>query len=138
LPFTPGGINIVVRERMLRAQYNGYALYERRQMGDQPGQRREHWLTSWRLLPKGTFIAPQKFGPSNQIAPAQKYLSGYSLGNAPFDIKTFYYGSPTPGADDGPFLTDPENPNHATSYSQMPYIAFDYRGSLASPWESWR
>jgi len=104
LPFTPGGINAVVQQRMLKAQYNGYALYERRQMGDQPGQRREHWLTNWRLLPKGTFIAPQKFGPTNQIAPAQKYLSGYSLGVAPFDIKTFYYGTPTLGADDGPFF----------------------------------
>jgi hypothetical protein len=138
LKWSPTAMNPIIQQRMLKAQYNGYALYERRQMGDQPGQRREHWLTNWRLLPKGTFIAPQKFGPITVQAPAQKYLSGYSLGVAPFDIKTFYYGTPTLGADDGPFLTDPENPNHATSYSQMPFIAFDYRGSLASPWESWR
>src|ERR1043165_2541817 len=30
-----GGINPVVQQRMLKAQYNGYALYERRQIGDQ-------------------------------------------------------------------------------------------------------
>jgi hypothetical protein len=134
-PDTSGGINAVVQQRMLKAQYNGYALYERRQIGDQPGQRRAHWLTNWRLLPKGTFIAPQKFGQNNTPAPLQTKLTGY----APFDFKTFYYGNSTdPNADDGPFYTDPENPNHSASYTRMPYIAFDYRGSLVQPWESWR
>jgi prepilin-type N-terminal cleavage/methylation domain-containing protein len=135
-----GGINPVVRERMLKAQYNGYALYERRQIGDQPGQRRAHWLTNWRLLPKGTFIAPQKFG-RNIIAPPQERLTvAFPANNyAAFDFLTFNYGTSTdPNADDGPFFTDPENWHYTNSYSRMPFIAFDYRGSLVGPWNSWR
>jgi hypothetical protein len=123
-----------MQQRMLKGQYASYALYERRQIGDQPGQKRPHWLTNWRMLPKGTFIAPQKFGAS-VTAPSQVKLTGYW----PFDFMTFNYGnSADPNADDGPFLTDPDNPNYKISYSRMPFIAFDYRGSLVQPWESWR
>jgi prepilin-type N-terminal cleavage/methylation domain-containing protein len=135
----PGGINAIVQQRMLKAQYNGYALYERRQIGDQPGQKRAHWLTNWRTLPKGTFIAPQKFG-GTALAPTRSKLVNLVApdGSWRFDFWTFNYGSTDPNADDGPFFTDPENPNHATSYSRMPFIAFDYRGSLVQPWDGWR
>jgi hypothetical protein len=139
-PNSQGGINSIVKQRMLKAQYNGYALYERRQIGDQPGQKRAHWLTNWRTLPKGTFIAPQKFG-GNTVAPAQSKLVNYVAPDKSwrFDFMTFYYGnSMDPNADDGPFYTDPENPNHAASYTRLPFIAFDYRGSLMRPWESWK
>jgi hypothetical protein len=118
---------------MAKGQYASYALYERRQIGDQPGQRRAHWLTNWRILPKGTFIAPQKFG-GNTVAPLQTKLTGYW----PFDMMTFNYGSPSPSADDGPFFTDPQNWRYTNSFSRMPFIAFDYRGSLVQPWEGWR
>ena len=74
-PPGPGSINPVVQQRMLKAQYCGYAIYERRQIGDQPGQRRAHWLTNWRLLPKGTFIAPQKFGVNNQVTPVRATIT---------------------------------------------------------------
>ena len=140
-PNISGGINAIVQQRMLKAQYSGYALYERRQIGDQPGQKRAHWLTNWRMLPKGTFIAPQKFGPNNVQAPPSAKLTGYAAndGSWTFNVWTFNYGtSLDPYADDGPFFTDPENPNHAASYTRMPFIAFDYRGSLVRPWESWK
>src|SRR5262249_944450 len=55
-----------------------------------------------------------------------------------FDFMTFNYGSPGTTADDGPFSTDPENSLYTNSFSRMPFIAFDYRGSLVQPWESWR
>jgi hypothetical protein len=140
-PFTPGlnAINSVVQQRMLKAQYNGYALYERRQIGDQPGRKRPHWLTNWRLLPKGTFIPPQKFGNASVVAPAQMRLTAaFDNTYAAFNFMTFNYGSLNTNADDGPFFTDPENPNHPASYSRMPFIAFDYRGSLVQPWDGWR
>src|SRR5215510_7514836 len=123
-----------VQQRMSKGQYASYALYERRQIGDQPGQKRAHWLTNWRMLPKGTYIATQKFG-GNASVPPQVRLNGYW----PFDMMTFNYGSSTdPNADDGPFYTDPENPSYNRSWSRLPFIAFDYRGSLVQPWESWR
>jgi prepilin-type N-terminal cleavage/methylation domain-containing protein len=134
LKWNSPGINPVIQQRMQKGQYTSYALYERRQIGDQPGQKRAHWLTNWRTLPKGTFIAPQKFG-GNVSVPPQVKLTGYW----PFDMMTFNYGNSTdPNADDGPFYTDPENPNYNRSWSRFPFIAFDYRGSLVQPWESWR
>ena len=133
-------INPNVQPRMSKGQYASYALYERRQIGDQPGQRRAHWLTNWRMLPKGTFIAPQKFGAANTVVPARaKITSLFGNNYASFDFMTFNYGtSVDPNADDGPFFTDPENWNYTNSYSRMPFIAFDYRGSLVGPWESWK
>jgi len=137
------GMNPIIAQRMLKGQYNSYALYERRQIGDQPGAKRKHWLTNWRTLPKGTFIAPQKFGVNNTVAPPQMNIAA-AFGNnyAAFNFMTFNYGSPGSqnniDADDGPFQTDPENVNFTNSYSRMPFIAFDYRGSLVQPWESWR
>ena len=137
---TLGLMNPNIQQRMSKGQYAAYALYERRQIGDQPGQKRPHWLTNWRLLPKGTYIATQKFG-RNVVAPAQERLTA-AFGNnyAGFDFMTFDYGSADTNADNGPFFTDPDNPTltYSKSYSQMPFIAFDYRGSLVPPWNGWR
>jgi prepilin-type N-terminal cleavage/methylation domain-containing protein len=128
-----------VQQRMSKGQFASYALYERRQIGDQPGQKRAHWLTNWRMLPKGTYIATQKFGTPKVVAPARaKLTSVFGNNYASFNFMTFNYGSVDPAADDGPFFTDPENPNYTNSYSRMPFIAFDYRGSLVGPWESWK
>jgi prepilin-type N-terminal cleavage/methylation domain-containing protein len=135
----PATMNPNVRERMAKGQYASYALYERRQIGDQPGQNRAHWLTNWRMLPKGTYIATQKFGAPNAIAPARTQLRALFGNNyANFNFMTFNYGSTDLRAEDGPFMTDPENYNYTNSYSRMPFIAFDYRGSLVGPWESWK
>jgi prepilin-type N-terminal cleavage/methylation domain-containing protein len=111
--------------RLKKGQYVSYALYEKRQIGDQPGQHTEHFVTDWRTLPVGTAIAPQKFGLG--IAPNQAPLP------APFDYKTFYYGPV-----DLKFYSNPTTRGNTNSVSRFPYIAFDYRGSLASPWEQWR
>ncbi len=136
----PSGINPVIQQRMLKAQYNGYALYERRQIGDQPGKRRAHWLTNWRTLPKGTFIATNKFGAPGTSIPARAQVAALFGNNySGFNFWTFNYGSSTdPNADDGPFYSDPENWQYTNSYSRMPFIAFDYRGSLVQPWDGWR
>lgn len=129
-----------IQQRMSKGQYNSYALYERRQIGDQPGQKRAHWLTNWRTLPKGTYIATQKFGALNTPVPARVQLvTAFGNNYSAFNFMTFNYGTSTdPYADDGPFFTDPENYNYTNSYSRMPFIAFDYRGSLVGPWESWK
>jgi len=132
-------MNPNIQQRMAKGQYASYALYERRQIGDQPGQLRAHWLTNWRMLPKGTYVGPQKFG-GNAPAPARARLTSVFGNNyAAFDFMTFNYGTSTdPSADDGPFFTDPENWKYTNSFSRMPFIAFDYRGSLVQPWESWK
>ena len=49
-------------QRLANGQYASYALYEKRQIGDQPGRPNSHFITDWRRLPPGVAIAPQKFG----------------------------------------------------------------------------
>jgi prepilin-type N-terminal cleavage/methylation domain-containing protein len=121
----PPTFNVNDQQRMAKGQYNSYALYEKRQIGDQPGRHTEHFITEWRTLPAGTAIAPQKFGDG--VTPNQVSLA------APFNYKTFYYGT-----NGFTFGTNPTNPNNTNSFARFPYIAFDYTGRLASPWEQWR
>ena len=113
-----------VKQRLAKGQYASYALYERRQIGDQPGQSTPHFITDWRTLPAGTAIAPEKFGSG--VAPPQLNLLGS------FNFKTFNYGT-----NNFTFYTNPLRTN-LTSFSRFPYIAFDYKGSLVQPWEQWR
>jgi len=132
-------INPVIQQRMAKGQFASYALYERRQIGDQPGQKRAHWLTNWRTLPKGTYIAPQKFGALTTAPVRVKVATAFGNNYSGFNFWTFNYGSSAdPTADDGPFYTDPENWKYTNSISRMPFIAFDYRGSLVQPWDGWR
>jgi type IV fimbrial biogenesis protein FimT len=118
------GIDPNIKDRLVKGQFASYALYERRQIGDQPGQSTPHFITDWRTLPAGTAIAPQKFGVG--VAPLQVNLLGQ------FNFKTFNYGT-----NNFTFYTNPSRTNQ-NSISRFPYIAFDYKGSLVQPWEQWR
>jgi len=84
----------------LALQYVGYALYSERSVGDQPGQRTPRYLTEWRSLPQGLFIASNKFVVINN-------------GVFPFSYRQF----PFPTAD-------------SPATRPLPYVAFDYQGSL--------
>ena len=85
---------------ILQEQYTGYALYVRRSVGDQPGRPTGRYLTRWRSLPDGIFIATNKFvvKPSNEVSP--------------FDYDYF----PFPAVSNAPVL--------------MPYLAFNHLGQL--------
>jgi prepilin-type N-terminal cleavage/methylation domain-containing protein len=48
---------------LLGGQYTAYALYSERNVGDQPGRRNPKYLTAWKTLPQGTFIATNKYVP---------------------------------------------------------------------------
>jgi prepilin-type N-terminal cleavage/methylation domain-containing protein len=88
------------------AQYNTYALLAVRQVGEQPGRATPKYLTGWRTLPNGVFIAPAKFTASYPPAGAGFYL----VGNLPFPVATNF----------PPVL-------------RLPCITFNYLGQLASP-----
>src|SRR5437867_1271023 len=47
--------------RLMSGPYTTYALYAERSVGDQPGRPQPRYLTSWRSLPDGVFIATNKF-----------------------------------------------------------------------------
>jgi len=48
-------------ERLKSSQYTTYALFAERTVGDQPGRPQARYLTSWRSLPDGIFIATNKY-----------------------------------------------------------------------------
>ena len=45
---------------MIEKQFSGYAIVSMRTVGDQPGQKFPNYLTEWKKLPSGMFVAPQK------------------------------------------------------------------------------
>jgi type II secretory pathway pseudopilin PulG len=42
-------------------QYSAYALISMRTVGDQPGKSNVHYITDWKYLPQGIYIAPYQF-----------------------------------------------------------------------------
>lgn len=48
-------------KRLMAGVYSTYALYSERTVGDQPGQPHPRYLTKWKSLPNGVFIATNKF-----------------------------------------------------------------------------
>jgi hypothetical protein len=90
-------------------QYTTYSLLALRQVGDQPGRPTARYLTAWRTLPTGVFIATNKF---STVAPAKPAIQPFHL-----DIKF-----PFPIVSTNTIT--PDSPNY------LPYIAFDYLGRL--------
>ncbi len=109
--------------RLLDKQYIGYAFVSLRSMGDQPGRPTARYLSDWRTLPEGAFIALSKFLPNNQV------LTIYSNGLPAFQIPGFNrtYYVPFPSAEAAPYRNTLLRP-----YVPLPYIAFDYMGRLAT------
>lgn len=110
--------------RLFDKQLIGYAFVSLRSLGDQPGQRTVRYLTEWKALPEGAFIAPVKFAPYNQ----SQYLTIYTNGLAAFQVWGFRTTPfiPFPSPDAVPYTgNDTRRP-----YVMLPYIAFDYMGRL--------
>ena len=85
-------------------------------MGEQPGRSAPHFLTDWHSLPKGCFIATNKFAttqPAGNSPFPVLNVPPFSRGSFPFPFSTnvFVAGPPTGQG--------------------LPYIAFDYLGRLA-------
>lgn len=99
-------------------QFMGYALLAKRTVGDQPGQDHPRYLTDWRKLPEGIFIAPSKYAHWARNS-WQPYLN---TTNRPFA----YYDQPAgdPGL---PF------PTATSARWPLPYIAFNSAGQLTRP-----
>jgi len=101
-------------------QLTGYTFVSLRSAGDQPGQGKCRYLSSWQNLPEGVFIAQQKFlyGPQAfYYAPAN---------TTTFPIYGFNY------TNNIPFPTEDVSPATYMSSANfdLPYIAFNYLGQL--------
>lgn len=99
-------VNYTNAVNLLDKQFTGYNFISLRSVGDQPGQGTPHYLSEWKSLPDGAFIAIQKFfGPT------------YSINNYP--INSFNYANIFPF----PMETN-------STGVLLPYIAFNYLGQL--------
>ncbi len=94
-------------------QYTTYALLELRQVGEQPGRSTPKYLTGWRSLPNGVFIAQAKLAPyypnPNVTSPPLSHGFPVAL-EFPFPVATNY---------------PPASPA-----IWFPYLAFNYLGQL--------
>ena len=86
-------------------QYTTYALISLRSVGEQPGKSTPRYLTEWKSLPTGVYIASNKF----------TYVPGL--------VTNFFYDLQFP------FPVATNYPVGKNAY-RLPYIAFNYLGQL--------
>jgi prepilin-type N-terminal cleavage/methylation domain-containing protein len=95
---------------LMAGQYGCYALYAPRTVGDQPGKPHGRYLTEWRKLPDGVFIATNKFYPYDGYTAEDSRVRPFMTNNVTF---------PFPSTESPVLLP-------------FSYIAFDSRGQLVS------
>ncbi len=107
-------------------QLIGYNFVTLRSIGDQPGRPVPRYLSSWKTLPDGVFIALQKFGPTNPPPTQTLYISNH-VTRVGFRIVGFNL------ANNIPFPLETTRPAGVKQpYITVPYIAFDYTGQLVN------
>jgi prepilin-type N-terminal cleavage/methylation domain-containing protein len=102
-------------------QLTGYTFVSLRSAGDQPGQGTAQYIGQWQNLPAGTFIAQQKFIPTNA---SPFFISQWDTDynhNPPVPIFGFALTNTFP------FPTETSRPS---IFNKLPYIAFNYLGQL--------
>ena len=103
---------------LLDKQYSGYNFISLRSVGDQPGQRTPRYLSDWKSLPDGAFLATNKFYGSYSI-------TDHSL-NVTYPINQFNYTNLFPFPTETNF-----NYSSGVLVPSLPYIAFNYLGQLS-------
>jgi prepilin-type N-terminal cleavage/methylation domain-containing protein len=107
---------------LMEKQMVGYRMVSLRSLGDQPGNHTPRYLTEWKTLPEGAYIAWQKFaGPA--APPLLLLTNGTSVAYPAFGFDRTC-SAPFPLLD-----TPMYNPNpNQQHYAWLSYIAFDYLG----------
>ena len=108
---------ITAGANLLDKQLTGYNFLSLRSVGDQPGQSSKRYLSEWKSLPDGAFIATNKFNTY--------YLNSYysindSASGASYPIYSFGYTNLFP------FPTE----TNAATFIALPYVAFNCLGQL--------
>lgn len=110
-------------DKLLDKQLIGYSFVSLRSMGDQPGSPTVRYLSAWKPLPEGAFIALSKFG---DFAPPPISTNDFN-GNRfiAFPVQVF------PKTTKVPFPSEfARRGRPVTPYIKLPYLAFDYMGRL--------
>lgn len=100
-------------EKLLNQKLTSYALFAERRVGDQPGRPSSKYITSWRSLPDGSFIAEREF---------KRLPSAAAWKSLPIESRPLPYGQ-------FPFPSDTVD---CPSFD-LPYIAFNHLGQLVVP-----
>ena len=120
---------------LLDKQFTGYTFVSLRSVGDQPGRGVARYISDWKSLPDGAFIATNKFNTVywpyynySQISPYypgyNSYLiTDYSIGKS-YPINSFSYTNIFP------FPTATNSYTSAGQMPSLPYVAFNYLGQL--------
>jgi hypothetical protein len=107
---------------LVQSQYRGYALVSLRTVGDQPGQWHPSFLTDWKTLPTGVFIAPSQFVPTNRPHTPYSIYTSNTLANT-FNI----FQS---GGFSNTITTPLPFPTLQSYVAGLPYIGFSPSGTL--------
>ena len=114
---------------LLDKQLLGYAYVCLRSMGDQPGVHIPRYLSSWRTLPQGAYISPQKFTPATAASLPVLQIPANNGAVPPYTNKVFGFNYTT----SVPFPSETTKPvPGARPYIALPYIEFDGTGQLVS------
>jgi type II secretory pathway pseudopilin PulG len=121
--------------RLFDKQMLAYAFVTMRQIGDQPGRVTPRYLSAWKTLPEGVFIAPQKFAPRTRNPVLTVTDPPRSTPSLPirrsFDVFGFFTTNSIPFPSEG---AAPTNSLRAQGqYVNVPYLAFNYLGQLIQP-----
>jgi len=122
-----GSLEYTNAYKLLDKQLTGYNFVSLRSAGDQPGRHSPRYLSSWRSLPDGTFIPPQKFSFPNQYSYS---LYTNKMGATGLGIYADIYGFATNSSI--PFPTE-ISPAINGRWTTLSCIAFNYLGQLVDP-----
>ena len=114
VPPTVSTLNLgddVLANRLEGGAYTTYAIYGERTIGDQPGRARARYLSKWKTLPDGVFIAEHEFPDMTDLMWEQVN----NTTNRPFHYDGRFYF---------PALTN--------APMRLPHISFNPDGSLLS------
>jgi len=111
--------NQTLANELLDRQASAYTFVTLRSMGDQPGSPTMRYLGTWKTLPDGVLIVPQKFFASNPVI-GIRTQDGVDIPYLPFKRTA---RAPFP-------VAEGSTPN--TAGIQVPYIAFNYMGQLVN------
>ena|SRR6185437_6056561 len=106
---------------LLDKQFSGYTFVSLRSVGDQPGQGRTRYISDWKSLPDGAFIATNKFNYNNFLNNYYYTITDNSSAS-PVDYRIYSFNY----TNSLPFPTA----TNSNSSVVLPYVAFNYLGQL--------
>jgi len=128
---TPPVNDLSSYNNLLSHQYSAYALATLRSVGDQPGRANPQYLTEWKTLPEGVFIAPFKFASTGATLVTStntlvRTTNGFFINQFPY-VSNSSLGHPLPFP-----AADAVNSSGQYNTPPLPYVAFSPLGQLAT------